>query len=516
MGRKAGKLAAAHARAARHTQQLAVQVNQQTSSSPANLPVDDDDDCGYDESGSDLDSNSFDDGESVVELEGEELEENLIGLQEELEALQKKTPYEQLLAANTGSSSAKQWKKAESQRSLGYNGTSLRTCQRYAKAAREQQQNRQAAKIVEDPWVFMMQNWLAEKISIPGDSGAGPSVTNVSNKPPPNIPADPTTTLSASELDIKIISYISDLSTDCGDDSGTESKFECDTQAGEGSLSAGQSLQPGVPPLKCQKLTVPYPKQARTIQGHLALMVRDGRKFIDASQHAAETHGFAMCWGGRQLHSWTRTWVASRDLLNDPSIATECRAYLRSHKWAMDPEKLSQFTSGGLIESAVSKYVQHLVHDEMPKGLKQYLEMELFPHIHMKVARGVSLSTAPQANNDNAKSWVLKDEYRLKKKGVGHGIHQSNVICSTVGHLEDAGQSMEYGKNHKGHWTGEHFVNQLRNKIIPAFEHAHGAGYQALFLVDNSQGHSAYAEDALVISRMNIKLGGKQACMCNS
>jgi hypothetical protein len=32
-------------------------------------------------------------------------------------------------------------------------------------------------------------------------------------------------------------------------------------------------------------------------------------------------------------------------------------------------------------------------------------------------------------------------------------------------------------------------------------------------MVDNSQGHSAYAEDALVISRMNVNPGGKQAEM---
>ncbi|KIM63514.1 hypothetical protein SCLCIDRAFT_117061 [Scleroderma citrinum Foug A] len=120
-----------------------------------------------------------------------------------------------------------------------------------------------------------------------------------------------------------------------------------------------------------------------------------------------------------------------------------------------------------------------------------------------------------QANNDHGKSWVLKDEFRLKKKGVGRGLHQSSVICSTVGHLVDAGVTMEYGKNYEGHWTGEHFVNQLRNKIIPEFERAHGPGYQALFLIDNSQGHSAYAEDALVVSRMNVKPGGKQAHMRN-
>lgn len=34
-----------------------------------------------------------------------------------------------------------------------------------------------------------------------------------------------------------------------------------------------------------------------------------------------------------------------------------------------------------------------------------------------------------------------------------------------------------------------------------------------LFMVDNSQGHSAYAEDALLTSRMNMNPGGKQALM---
>jgi len=39
-------------------------------------------------------------------------------------------------------------------------------------------------------------------------------------------------------------------------------------------------------------------------------------------------------------------------------------------------------------------------------------------------------------------------------------IHQSEVICSTVGHLTEAGQTLEYGKNYEGYWTGELFVKQ--------------------------------------------------------
>jgi len=59
------------------------------------------------------------------------------------------------------------------------------------------------------------------------------------------------------------------------------------------------------------------------------------------------------------------------------------------------------------------------------------------------------------------------------------------------------------------------FRNQLQDKIIPAFESAHGPGYQALFVIDNSQGHAAYPEDALLVSRMNLRPGGKQARMRN-
>ena len=55
--------------------------------------------------------------------------------------------------------------------------------------------------------------------------------------------------------------------------------------------------------------------------------------------------------------------------------------------------------------------------------------------------------------------------------------------------------------------------DQLKEKIIPAFEAPHGPGYQALIMVDNSQGHSTYPEDALLDSRMNLNPGGNQAIL---
>ncbi|KAJ4496252.1 hypothetical protein C8J55DRAFT_414344 [Lentinula edodes] len=117
-----------------------------------------------------------------------------------------------------------------------------------------------------------------------------------------------------------------------------------------------------------------------------------------------------------------------------------------------------------------------------------------------------------QANDAQVKCWVFQNQHMLRKKGVGRGIHQSDVICSTVGWLKGASQSMESRKNYEGYWNGEMF---LKEKIIPVFEEVHGPGYQALIMVDNSQGHSAYAEDALLTSRMNVGSGGKQARLRN-
>ncbi|THH13846.1 hypothetical protein EUX98_g9674 [Antrodiella citrinella] len=246
-----------------------------------------------------------------------------------------------------------------------------------------------------------------------------------------------------------------------------------------------------------------------------------------------------------------------------------------------------------MVPHAARQYLRHIVDQEIPNGLKKYLELELFPRIHLKPGKGVSLRTArrwlhregfrfiehkkslyydgherpdvvkyrqetflpamqklqdrlvkyevgnvsalvqphranyvdrqlvlvahdemtAQANDGRKKSWVLDGEHALKKKGAGRGMHQSDVICSTIGWVAEASQSLEYGKNYDGYWNGEMFVTQLKRKIIPALEAAHGPGYQFLIVVDNSQGHSAYAEDALLVQRMNMRPGGQQARM---
>ena len=59
----------------------------------------------------------------------------------------------------------------------------------------------------------------------------------------------------------------------------------------------------------------------------------------------------------------------------------------------MDPKKLAQFSQNKMVPNAAEKYAQNVVDIEMPQGLKKYLEVELFPHIHLKPGKGVLLCT---------------------------------------------------------------------------------------------------------------------------
>jgi hypothetical protein len=294
--------------------------------------------------------------------------------------------------------------------------------------------------------------------------------------------------------------------------------------------------------------------RAQAIQSYFQMVVNNGCKSIDASEIAAESQGFSKKWGGRLVRSWVRDWIKHQELpsssrgchvkvyslLEDPEICTKLRSYLRSNKWSMNPQKLAEFSKNQLILGEAEKYLRRIVEKEMPRGLKQYMEVELFPRIHLKVGKGISISTARrwlhregfqymehkkalyfdghdrpdvvsyrqkeflpamekyrerllgykvgevetkiggppnfverilvllahdestmQANDGPKAGWVLEGEQPLKKKGAGRGLHQSDVICSTVGWLSEASQTLEYGKNYDGYWTGELFVKQV-------------------------------------------------------
>ena len=122
---------------------------------PIEIFSDSESDCGYtggvDYHGFDSDDEfepgsdgcwSDSDGESLAELEGEELESSLRELKVELDALAAPSKYDLIAAAKT----SQEWKMAEKKRGFGYTSNSQRTKQRNAKAAREKEIARKIAK----------------------------------------------------------------------------------------------------------------------------------------------------------------------------------------------------------------------------------------------------------------------------------------------------------------------------------------------------------------------------------
>ena len=154
-------------------------------------------------------------------------------------------------------------------------------------------------------------------------------------------------------------------------------------------------------------------------------------KGILASEIAAEGLGFVKGWGSRQVRRWVRVWLNDRDLpesnrgchvkvkslFEDPAIRAELRTYVRSNKWSMNPQKLQDFTNHKLLPDEAKKYCTHIVDKEMPLGLKKYMELELFPRIHMKVGKGISISTA--------RRWLRREgfKYMQHKKAIYYDGH---------------------------------------------------------------------------------------------
>ncbi|KAJ7792704.1 hypothetical protein B0H14DRAFT_3562594 [Mycena olivaceomarginata] len=89
-----------------------------------------------------------------------------------------------------------------------------------------------------------------------------------------------------------------------------------------------------------------------------------------------------------------------------------------------------------LVEYDVNNLQNQVVKLPPPPGEFQLI---LTPHDEMTA----------QANDADKSKWVLKGEMPIRKKGVGRGIHRSDIICSTVGHIDDAEEGMEYGNNYE-------------------------------------------------------------------
>ena len=71
----------------------------------------------------------------------------------------------------------------------------------------------------------------------------------------------------------------------------------------------------------------------------------------------------------------------------------------------------------------------------------------------------------------------------------------------------------KYGKNRDGYWNNELFVEQMEMAVKVAEAKYPARAFKHVWIFDHSCGHTAFAPDALVASRLNRKPGGKQPVM---
>ena len=127
--------------------------------------------------------------------------------------------------------------------------------------------------------------------------------------------------------------------------------------------------------------------------------------------------------------------------------------------------------------------------------------------------------------------WGEKGKTILKPKGQGRGIMVSDFIDEHNGFLaltdteyeqgkemypdlqQHARRLLKYGAEFEGYWNSEKFLVQVEAAIkITKVKYASDQ-YNVLWFFDHSSGHTAFAEDALNASRMNVRPGGKQPVM---
>ncbi|KAJ7865839.1 hypothetical protein B0H13DRAFT_2352779 [Mycena leptocephala] len=509
--------------------------------------------------------------------------------------------------------SKKDWKAAEKKLNGSYTGGSERTQRRKDKKLRDKEEldvisrHNASTTAFKKMFVVLPRTVISNTTIVSPPDSAVPATTpaHVSLPVPVIVPPAPqinATVVSAPAGEI-FTGYISDISSGESGDSGKEDPGEApsvgnadkstpvqDAETLTSSPSTGSAEEPRyhrvqpVPPLRRTKFAVPQAERRR-IQIAQATAARanilasaltaidkliasknwkcqpavvpctlhskssshggeESKLWKPASETAAEAQGFATTWVEDREHG------KSYSLYDDPIIRAELRSYRRSEKWAMDPEKLVEFSQQKMVPAAMDKYLRKITEEEMPAGLKKYMEVKLFPRISFKKGLYYDGHERPDVVNNRQNRFLLAmagHRYRLVEYKVGDveveldkmydrkyvlrrlvlaphdemttqcndGPTKSWVLEGEQPRKKDAGEELEYGKSYEGYWDGTKFIVQLKNKIIPAFEAAHGPGYQMLLMVDHSKGHRMYRLDAPLVSRMNLNPGGKQALMCD-
>jgi len=72
---------------------------------------------------------------------------------------------------------------------------------------------------------------------------------------------------------------------------------------------------------------------------------------------------------------------------------------------------------------------------------------------------------------------------------------------------------LKYGTEGEGYWNSDKFIAQVENVIKIVKVKYPKEFYDVIWLFDHSSSHTAFAEDALNVNKMNVRPGGAQPKM---
>ena len=128
------------------------------------------------------------------------------------------------------------------------------------------------------------------------------------------------------------------------------------------------------------------------------------------------------------------------------------------------------------------------------------------------------------ANEDQPTQWGMKGEKMIKPKSKGAGIMVSDFVDKHNGFLDLTAEEyevakasnpnarmyacafLEYGENREGYWTRDRFIDQMEEAVqIAEIKYPKVEGWHHVWVFDHSSCHAAMANDALDVSKMNVK-----------
>ena len=135
-------------------------------------------------------------------------------------------------------------------------------------------------------------------------------------------------------------------------------------------------------------------------------------------------------------------------------------------------------------------------------------------------------------NEDQPFQWGEKGSFMLRPKSKGSGIMISDFVDGRNGYLaltddelstgkannpnlqKCARTTIEYGESREGYWTSEKFMKQMEKAVeIAEAKYPKADNWKHVWVLDSSSCHTAKADDALEVSKMNVNPGGKQKVM---